>query len=83
MSTRHRTAPARRLTISSGLITPNWISRICFTGADEYAKVTVIVLAESPAIVSLLISFSYAGSLTPVIHPRRTRPPSLQSWTER
>lgn len=32
-----------RLTISSGLMTPNWISRICRTGAEEYVRVMVIV----------------------------------------
>lgn len=31
------------LTISSGLITPNWISRICLTGAEEYGNVSVMV----------------------------------------
>jgi hypothetical protein len=32
------------LTISSGLMTPNWISRICLIGAEEYGKVSVILL---------------------------------------
>jgi hypothetical protein len=34
------------LTISSGLITPNWISRIWRTGAEEYGNVTVILDSE-------------------------------------
>jgi hypothetical protein len=42
------------LTISSGLITPNWISRICLTGAEEYGKVTVIVAKVDLGIHTIL-----------------------------